>query len=77
MTQVVFRTFLPVTLMNYILPAQWNAITSLDFEDAFPGDWQVYPTSGAYFWGKSNCQTHSGSYSGWVMGGWHGWCKLW
>lgn len=69
MTQIVFRNFLPVTLKNYIPPAPWNVIASLDFEGAFPGDWQVYPTTGAYFWGKSNCQTYSGSYSGWVMGG--------
>jgi hypothetical protein len=69
MTEVVYKTYLPVTLKEYSPPEIWSTITTLDFEGAFPGDWQIYPTSGSYLWGKSSCQVYTGSNSGWIMGG--------
>lgn len=47
----------------------WTTLLSENFEGAFPGNWELYPPSGDYVWGKRNCQAFGGSYSGWGIGG--------
>jgi hypothetical protein len=44
-----------------------------DFEGDFPsGSWTVYdaqPEDGEYYWVKRDCQSFTGDYSGWAVGG--------
>jgi len=50
----------------------WTNIMTEDFEGNFPGPWDVLDDTGAdgeYYWAKRNCRPHSGSYSGWGVGG--------
>jgi predicted secreted protein/cell division septation protein DedD len=50
----------------------WVNIMTEDFEGSFPGPWSVFDNVsgyGEYYWGKCNCRPHSGSYSGWGVGG--------
>ncbi len=52
--------------------AGWTDIMTEDFEGSFPGSWSVFDNisgSGEYLWGKRDCRPHSGSYSGWAVGG--------
>lgn len=75
------RNYLPVVPRAayncYIAPtptptqpaSTWTTLLSEDFEGAFPGNWEIYPPSGDYSWGKRNCQAFEGSYSGWGVGG--------
>ena len=50
----------------------WTTIVSTDFEETWPGPWDVFDNTGAtageYYWGKRNCRAYAGSYSGWVVG---------
>ena len=53
-------------------PGDWINIMTEDFEGTFPGSWLVLDGIngyGEYYWGKRNCRPHSGSYSGWAVGG--------
>ena len=65
--------FLPLVVKNYSSPAQWETITALDFEGAFPGSWTLLDDSssdgGEYYWGKRDCRAASTSHSGWAVGG--------
>ncbi|MCK4449557.1 MAG: protease inhibitor I42 family protein, partial [Anaerolineae bacterium] len=50
----------------------WANIMTEDFEGGFPGPWNVFDNAGGYgeyYWGQRNCRPHSGSYSGWGVGG--------
>jgi inhibitor of cysteine peptidase len=50
----------------------WANIMTEDFEGSFPGPWDVFDSVsgyGEYYWAKRNCRPHSGSYSGWGVGG--------
>ena len=50
----------------------WTTIMTEDFEGDFPGSWDVFDNAdgyGEYYWAKRNCRRHSGSYSGWGVGG--------
>lgn len=51
----------------------WFTILEETFEGVFPGvTWTLVDEgSGAaeYFWGKRDCRPHTGSYSGWAVGG--------
>ncbi|HID86393.1 MAG TPA: hypothetical protein EYP55_03320, partial [Anaerolineae bacterium] len=51
----------------------WTTIMAEDFEGDFPGPWEVLDDTGAgdgeYHWAKRSCRPHSGSYSGWSVGG--------
>ena len=51
----------------------WTNILTEDFEGDFPGSWDVLDDNGAadgeYYWARRNCESHSGSYSGWGVGG--------
>jgi len=53
--------------------AGWETIFSDDFEDAFPGEWDVFDndgaTNGTYFWAQKDCRPNAGSYSAWAVGG--------
>jgi predicted secreted protein len=52
--------------------AGWTNIMTEDFEGDFPGPWNVFDSAGGYgeyYWAKRNCRPHSGSYSGWAVGG--------
>jgi len=52
--------------------AGWTNIMTEDFEGDFPGGWDVFDNVsgyGEYYWGKRDCRPHSGSYSGWGVGG--------
>ncbi len=52
--------------------AGWVVIEEEDFEGAFPGPgWLAFDSSAGqidYFWGKRDCRSHSGSFSGWATG---------
>ncbi|MCS7219685.1 MAG: S8 family serine peptidase [Anaerolineae bacterium] len=68
--------YLPLVLKHYSFasptPFGWEILVSTDFENEFPGPWRVYDdndtTNGEYYWGKRNCHTYAGSYSGWAVG---------
>ena len=50
----------------------WTNIMTENFEGSFPGPWYVFDDVsgyGEYYWAKRNCNPHSGSYSGWGIGG--------
>jgi hypothetical protein len=50
----------------------WSNILTENFEEGFPGLWDVFDDRagyGEYYWDKRNCRPHSGSYSGWGIGG--------
>lgn len=50
----------------------WVTVMEEDFEGTFPGQWEVFDqglTGGEYYWGKRDCQSYEGSYSGWAVGG--------
>jgi hypothetical protein len=50
----------------------WVSIFSEDFEGAFPGEWEILDNTegpGVYHWGARDCRSHSGSHSGWAVGG--------
>lgn len=53
--------------------AGWTTIMAEDFEGDFPGPWSVLDGTGAadgeYYWAKRDCRPHSGSHSGWAVGG--------
>ncbi len=52
--------------------AGWTNILTEDFEGSFPGPWYVFDNAsgyGEYYWGQRNCRPHTGSYSGWAVGG--------
>lgn len=61
------------TIIDPQAAPECTTLVSEDFEGTFPGStWEVKDrdgsTSGEYYWGKSNCQTNAGSYSGWAVG---------
>jgi predicted secreted protein len=50
----------------------WTNIMTEGFEGSFPGSWDVFDDVagyGEYYWARRNCRPHSGSYSGWSVGG--------
>jgi len=51
----------------------WINVMTEDFEGGFPGPWDVSDDNGAaygeYYWASRNCRSHTGSYSGWSVGG--------
>ena len=50
----------------------WTVIVEEGFEGAFPGEWQLRdgdPAEGQHLMGPRTCRAHSGSHSGWVVGG--------
>jgi len=53
-------------------PSGWEILVNTDFEGDFPSPWNVYDddgsTNGEYYWGKRNCRTYAGNYSGWAVG---------
>ncbi len=66
------RVYLPLVVRGYPPPSGWVTILSEDFEDPFPGAWNVaddQPGYGEYYWGKRNCRPYQGGYSGWAVGG--------
>ncbi len=50
-------------------PGNWITVLNEDFEDDFPGAWQVSSDDGQYYWGKRSCLAYAGTYSGWAVGG--------
>jgi len=57
-------------------PSGWVTVFHEDFEGAFPGQWELRPSTGDYLWGKRNCRPHAGSYSAWGVGGGDGGASL-
>jgi len=62
------------TMWNFttLTPGAWCTIMSENFEGSFPSGWTVadrYSGYGEYYPAKRNCRPHSGSYSGWLVGG--------
>lgn len=62
----------PLVMKNYAgKPSGWITILSEDFEGAFPGQWSVFDNQtgfGEYYWGKRNCRSSAGDFSGWAVG---------
>ncbi|MDD5467895.1 MAG: M4 family metallopeptidase [Anaerolineales bacterium] len=66
------KVFLPLVARSSDGSGGWTTIKSETFEGTFPGDWLVadyFSGYGEYYWGKRNCRSYSGSYSGWAVGG--------
>lgn len=61
---------LPAVQKNYSAPDE-VVILYENFEGTFPGVWAVGDDNyldGYYYWGKRNCRSFEGSYSGWAAG---------
>ncbi|MGD8474858.1 MAG: choice-of-anchor J domain-containing protein, partial [Anaerolineae bacterium] len=64
------KVYLPNVMRNYATSSE-ETILSETFEGTFPGEWIVGDDNsddGYYFWGKRNCRSYGGSYSGWAAG---------
>ncbi len=77
-TTISPRVYVPMTYKAGTTPPPpptgWITVTSENFESASAlSGWNVFDDSGAtggeYFWARRNCQAHTGSYSGWGVGG--------
>lgn len=73
-TDKTYRVFLPMIMRDV---GSWSTLLNETFEGSFPGVWNVYDSTGStdgdYYWGKRNCRSYAGSYSGWGVGaGTHG-----
>lgn len=54
------------------IPPGWITIMREDFEESFPGAWNVFDYDGSdngeFYWGKRNCRSYAGDFSGWAVG---------
>ncbi len=62
-----YRVYLPLMVREWS-SAGWITILSEDFGGSFPGSWTL-TGNGGYTWGKRDCRSYQGSYSGWAVGG--------
>ena len=49
----------------------WTRVVAEDFEGPYLGCWTVednQPGYGEYYWGKRDCRSYKGNYSGWAVG---------
>jgi hypothetical protein len=68
---IVPINFLSLILKNFTIGPGYIQLMSETFEGSFPtGKWEVSEAgTGVYKWGRRDCRSYTGTYSGWGVGG--------